>query len=159
MVAFSSLALAALAPTAFALHAGPVAVPKNAVSRVSALSMQMPGEASIAGPGDMSSDPAAGNFRRLSDALKDADIERRLEQEEIEKRENAARLAREARERKIALMRDIPDETKAGTVDDYMFKEGVKEILEKLDYDLIGLLPVKMRVREIASLLVVDKML
>ena len=39
-----------------------------------------------------------------------------------------------------------------------MFKEGVKDILQKLDYDLIGLLPVKQRVREIASLLVVDKM-
>merc|ERR1711937_382263 len=52
----------------------------------------------------------------------------------------------------------IPDETKAGTVEDFMFKEGVKDILEKLDYDLIGLVPVKTRVREIASLLVVDKM-
>ena len=39
-----------------------------------------------------------------------------------------------------------------------MYKEGVKDILEKLDYDLIGLKPVKQRVREIASLLVVDKM-
>merc|ERR1712087_620316 len=58
----------------------------------------------------------------------------------------------------VALLRDIPDQTKAGTVDDFMFKEGVKDILEKLDYDLIGLLPVKQRVREIASLLVVDKM-
>merc|ERR1712070_906050 len=38
------------------------------------------------------------------------------------------------------------------------YKEGVKDILEKLDYDLIGLMPVKQRVREIASLLVVDKM-
>jgi probable Rubsico expression protein CbbX len=43
-------------------------------------------------------------------------------------------------------------------VDDFMFKEGVKDILQQLDYDLIGLIPVKERVREIASLLVVDKM-
>ena len=99
-----------------------------------------------------------GNFGRLTDKLKEADIERRLEEEEIQKRENAAQYAREARERKIQLLRDIPDETKAGTVDDFMFKEGVKDILEKLDYDLIGLKPVKERVREIASLLVVDKM-
>merc|ERR1719183_1431520 len=98
------------------------------------------------------------NVARLSDKLKEADIERRLEEEEIMKRENAVQLAREMRQRKIALLRDIPDETKAGTVDDFMFKEGVKDILEKLDYDLIGLLPVKQRVREIASLLVVDKM-
>merc|ERR1719379_1935139 len=66
--------------------------------------------------------------------------------------------AKEAKERKVALLCDIPDEQKAGTVDDFMFKEGVKDILDKLDYDLIGLKPVKTRVREIASLLVVDKM-
>ena len=99
-----------------------------------------------------------GNFGRLSDKLKEKDVERRLEEEEVDKRENAARYAREARERKIALMAQIPDEVEAGTVDDFMFKEGVKDILAKLDYDLIGLLPVKSRVREIASLLVVDKM-
>merc|ERR1719456_1920976 len=79
-------------------------------------------------PGDNSLDPAAGNFRRLSDKLKEADIERRLEQEQIDARENAAKLAREARERKIQLMKDIPDAQKAGTVDDYMYKEGVKDI-------------------------------
>jgi len=112
----------------------------------------------IKGPGDNSMSPEAGNYRRLSDKLKEADIERRLEQEAIEARENAAKLAREARERKIQLMKDIPDGQKAGTVDDYMYKEGVKDILEKLDYDLVGLKPVKARVREIASLLVVDKM-
>jgi probable Rubsico expression protein CbbX len=56
------------------------------------------------------------------------------------------------------LLQKIPDSMQAGTVDDFMYKEGVKDILQKLDYDLIGLLPVKQRVREIASLLVVDKM-
>merc|ERR1719460_2094694 len=98
------------------------------------------------------------NVARLSDKLKEADIERRLEEEEIMKRENAVQLAREMRQRKIMLLQNIPDETVAGTVDDFMFKEGVRDILEKLDYDLIGLRPVKERVREIASLLVVDKM-
>jgi len=39
-----------------------------------------------------------------------------------------------------------------------MYKGGITEILEKLEYDLIGLKPVKKRVREIASLLVLDKM-
>ena len=39
-----------------------------------------------------------------------------------------------------------------------MFKEGVRDILDKLDQDLIGLIPVKQRVREIAALLVLDKM-
>lgn len=68
-------------------------------------------------------------------------------------REEKYDIAREERDRKVALLRDIPDGTKIGTVDEFMFKEGVKDILEKLDYDLIGLGPVKQRVREIASLL------
>lgn len=38
-----------------------------------------------------------------------------------------------------------------------MFKEGVRDILDKLDSDLVGLIPVKRRVREIAALLVLDK--
>ena len=108
--------------------------------------------------GKIVTDGNKANFGRLTDKLKEADIERRLEQEEIFARENADRLAREARIRKIELMQNIPDGQKAGTVDDFMYKEGVKDILEKLDYDLIGLIPVKARVKEIASLLVVDKM-
>jgi probable Rubsico expression protein CbbX len=39
-----------------------------------------------------------------------------------------------------------------------MFKEGVQEQLDKLDRDLVGLIPVKQRVKEIAALLVLDKM-
>ena len=135
-----------------------MAVPAGgAVAARSAVRMQT-GSGPGLQAGDNSADPGAGNYGRLSDKLKEADIERRLESEEIMKRENAVQLAREARARKVALLTQIPDETKAGTVDDFMFKEGVKDILEKLDYDLIGLLPVKARVREIASLLVVDKM-
>jgi len=157
MVAFSSLfTFAALAPSALALHYAPGVAPGSA-ARGAVVRMQT-GSGPTLMPGDNSLDPGAGNFGRLSAKLQEADIERRLEQEEIEKRENAARLQKEMRERRIALLRDIPDETKAGTVEDFMFKEGVKEILEKLDYDMIGLIPVKTRVREIASLLVVDKM-
>merc|ERR1719324_385915 len=109
-------------------------------------------------PGDSSKDPGAANYGRLSSKLEEADVERRLEQEAIDAREQAAERARAERARKVALLTDIPDATKAGTVDDYMYKEGVQEILDKLDYDLVGLKPVKARVREIASLLVVDKM-
>ena len=107
--------------------------------------------------GGVENDP---NFKtaKLSDKLKEADIERRLESEAIAAREEAVQRAREERARKVALLTQIPDDVKAGTVDDFMYKEGVKDILEKLDYDLIGLKPVKQRVREIASLLVVDKM-
>jgi probable Rubsico expression protein CbbX len=39
-----------------------------------------------------------------------------------------------------------------------MFKEGVQEQLDKLDRELVGLVPVKQRVKEIAALLVLDKM-
>merc|ERR1719324_642195 len=56
------------------------------------------------------------------------------------------------------MMREIPGDTAVGTVEEFMYKGGVRDILTKLDHDLIGLIPVKDRVREIASLLVVDKM-
>ena len=39
-----------------------------------------------------------------------------------------------------------------------MFKEGVQAQLDKLDEELVGLVPVKKRVKEIAALLVLDKM-
>jgi probable Rubsico expression protein CbbX len=131
------------------------------VQRVASVSMQIgTGPGIQLGDINADADENNANFKTgtLEDKFKEADVERRLEEEEIRKRENAVQLAREARARKVALLRDIPDQTRAGTVDDFMFKEGVKDILDKLDYDLIGLLPVKQRVREIASLLVVDKM-
>nr|M1UXG8.2 RecName: Full=Ribulose bisphosphate carboxylase/oxygenase activase, chloroplastic; Short=RuBisCO activase; AltName: Full=Protein CbbX homolog; Flags: Precursor [Cyanidioschyzon merolae strain 10D] len=52
----------------------------------------------------------------------------------------------------------IPDDKEAGTIDEFLQKEGVLDILQKLDHDLVGLKPVKDRVREIAALLVVDKL-
>jgi probable Rubsico expression protein CbbX len=55
-------------------------------------------------------------------------------------------------------MRDIPDTTPVGAVEDFMYKGGVKDELDKLEYDLIGLKEVKDRVSEMAALLVVDKM-
>ena len=47
---------------------------------------------------------------------------------------------------------------KLGTTDDYSWGDGVENALVKLDQELIGLKPVKSRVRELASMLVVDKM-
>jgi len=55
-------------------------------------------------------------------------------------------------------MNNMPDNQPAGTVDEFMFKEGVQDQLNKLDNDLVGLVPVKSRVKEIAALLVLDKM-
>jgi probable Rubsico expression protein CbbX len=161
-VAFSSLIVGG----ALSLHA-PAALNLQGMQRMSALRMKAPIDGRGPGSGitegvsadsKSSLDPAKGNYRRLSDALKTSDLERRLEEDAIAMREDALRRKKEARERKIMLLQKIPDSMQAGTVDDFMYKEGVKDILQKLDYDLIGLLPVKQRVREIASLLVVDKM-
>merc|ERR1712241_1454740 len=55
-------------------------------------------------------------------------------------------------------MKDMPEDTPAGTVEEFMFKEGVQDQLDKLDQELVGLVPVKKRVKEIAALLVLDKM-
>mmetsp|Transcript_5661 Transcript_5661/g.11880 ORF Transcript_5661/g.11880 Transcript_5661/m.11880 type:complete len:410 (-) Transcript_5661:259-1488(-) len=104
------------------------------------------------------SDPNNANYVKLSSALNEADIERRKIREEAERRERAAEIRREELMEKIAYMKDMPDDKEAGTVDDFMFKEGVQDQLDKLDRELVGLVPVKSRVKEIAALLVLDKM-
>uniref|UniRef100_A0A7S2VYE9 AAA+ ATPase domain-containing protein n=1 Tax=Eucampia antarctica TaxID=49252 RepID=A0A7S2VYE9_9STRA len=103
-------------------------------------------------------DPNSSNYVKLSDALNDADIDRRKAQEAADAREHATQRRREERQKKIDYMVQMPDNTPAGTVDDFMFKEGVQSQLDKLDEDLVGLVPVKKRVKEIAALLVLDKM-
>lgn len=52
----------------------------------------------------------------------------------------------------------LPPSHQSFTVDEFMFKEGVQDQLDKLDAELVGLVPVKKRVKEIAALLVLDKM-
>lgn len=136
------------------------------------------------------SDPNAKTVR-LRDRLQEADVERRKAAEEALARERAAEIRREERLKKINYMKDMPDETPAGTgkltyglgcssdshrfrilrsfpfssccclsylVEEFMFKEGVQDQLDKLDVELVGLKPVKKRVKEIAALLVLDKM-
>lgn len=95
---------------------------------------------------------------RLRERLDEADTERRKAREAAEARERAAEIRREERARKIAYMMDMPDSQPAGTVDEFMFKEGVQGELDKLDAELVGLVPVKSRVKQIAALLVLDKM-
>jgi len=104
------------------------------------------------------SDTTTGGAKKLSEALEEADIERKKAVEEAERRAKWQEQEREEKLRKVAYMKEMPDDTPAGSVSDYMYKEGVKDQLDKLDYDLVGLLPVKQRVREIAALLVLDKM-
>jgi probable Rubsico expression protein CbbX len=98
------------------------------------------------------------NYGKLAEKLNEADIERRKIQDEADRRERAAEIRREERQAKIQYMRQMPDSQPAGTVDEFMFKEGVQDQLDKLDNDLVGLLAVKKRVKEIAALLVLDKM-
>lgn len=107
---------------------------------------------------EASGDTATSGSGRLADKLNEADIERRKIAEEADRRERAAEIRREERLAKIAYMRDMPDSQPAGTVDEFMFKEGVQDQLDKLDRDLVGLVAVKQRVKEIAALLVLDKM-
>jgi|UniRef100_A0A7S2UCZ5 probable Rubsico expression protein CbbX len=104
------------------------------------------------------SDPNNANYVKLSDALQQGDTERRKAQDAADQRERAAEIRREERLKKIKYMTDMPDDRPAGTVDEFMFKEGVQDQLDKLDEDLVGLVPVKKRVKEIAALLVLDKM-
>jgi probable Rubsico expression protein CbbX len=94
----------------------------------------------------------------LSDSLNEADIEARKIREEAEKRRQEEEKIRAQKQLKIDRLNAIPEEAEAGTVEEFMYKDGVKEILEKLDNDLVGLKPVKNRVKEIAALLVVDKL-
>jgi len=103
-------------------------------------------------------DPNNKNYGRLRENLQEADTDRRKAKEAAELRERAAEIRREERLAKIEYMTSMPDNKPAGTVDDFMFKEGVQDQLDKLDDDLVGLVPVKKRVKEIAALLVLDKM-
>ncbi|CAM9570996.1 unnamed protein product [Sphacelaria rigidula] len=143
----------------------PVMAPRQVVSTPTRTSLAMSstpatgeGKGLQYNPDKFKDEKNAGNYRKLSDALAAADLEARLMQEEAEKREKAVEMARAERMRKIKYMTDMDDAKEVGTVEEFMFKEGVRDILDKLDTDLVGLVPVKRRVREIAALLVLDKM-
>ena len=108
--------------------------------------------------GDSSEKFDAAPERRLSDALRERDVEARKSREAAEARERARLEEKRMRQKKIEQLHAIPEDTPAGSIDEYMYQEGVSNILEQLDKDLVGLKPVKQRVREIAALLVVDKL-
>lgn len=96
--------------------------------------------------------------RRLSDALKEKDVEARKNREEAERRLREKEEKRMARQRKIDALDAIPDDLEVGSVNQHMYEAGVQEELDMLDHDLVGLKPVKTRVAEIAALLIVDKL-
>jgi probable Rubsico expression protein CbbX len=98
----------------------------------------------------------APQTRRLSDALKERDVEARKEREAAERRQREKEEKKLARQRKIDQLNSIPDDTEVGTIGEYMYDTGVKDTLEALDRDLVGLKPVKARCAEVASLLILD---
>lgn len=104
--------------------------------------------------------PNNNHHSKLSDAMVAAEKERKRNEEEKRQREMAEELARQARAKKVAKLNEVLSTPKevVGTPDDYAWGGGVQTALERLDKELIGLKPVKARVRELASMLVVDKM-
>lgn len=94
----------------------------------------------------------------VSSSLNEGDIEARKIREEAQRRRQEEERVRMKKQMKIDRLNAIPEDAEAGTVEEFMYKDGVKEILEQLDNDLVGLVPVKSRVKEIAALLVVDKL-
>merc|ERR1719155_208486 len=100
----------------------------------------------------------ANDQSELAKSLNESDIEARKIREEAARRNQEKEKVRMAKQMKIDRLNAIPEDAEAGTVEEFMYKDGVKDILEKLDHDMVGLIPVKSRVREIAALLVVDKL-
>merc|ERR1711957_235386 len=93
----------------------------------------------------------------LAKSLNESDIDARKIREEAARRNQEKEKIKMAKQMKIDRLNAIPEDAEAGTVEEFMYKDGVKDILEKLNNDMVGLLPVKSRVKEIAALLVVDK--
>jgi hypothetical protein len=60
-------------------------------------------------------DPNSSNFGRLRDKLNEADTERRKDKEAADLRERAHEIRREERQKKIDFMKNMPDDTPAGT--------------------------------------------
>jgi probable Rubsico expression protein CbbX len=54
-------------------------------------------------------------------------------------------------------MQDVPDDTPIDLEEEFRNSQ-VQEVLDKLDRELVGLRPIKTRIREIAALLLVDRM-
>jgi len=97
-------------------------------------------------------------YGRTTEKLQAGEEERKKIAAEEEAKRNAAKYKKEELKRKMERMSSIPDEKPVGRVKDFMYKQGVQDILDKLDYDLIGLQVVKQRIRDMASLLIIDKM-
>ena len=82
-------------------------------------------------------DPNNKNYVKLSEALNAADTERRKAQEEAAARERAAEMRREERQRKIAYLRDMPDNKPAGTGELHFTSLCILCCVLYLDYNIV----------------------
>merc|ERR1719235_2153668 len=99
-------------------------------------------------------DPNAKNYRRLGEALERADKEAKRNEEERQAKEMAAQIAREKAVKKAETLNNLlttrdKDITSSGS--DFTWGAEVQAALDRLETELIGLAPVKARVRETAS--------
>src|SRR5689334_20662493 len=58
----------------------------------------------------------------------------------------------------LSLPAPAPEPVPARTVADVLAQSQVESVMDELDQDLVGLAPVKTRIRDIAALLVIDKL-
>lgn len=91
----------------------PIGLPSARVART-VVSSTGTGPSLDYNPDKYTDEANAGNFRRMSAALADGDIERKKQEEEQRQREMAAQLAREERARKIKFLYELPADTPAG---------------------------------------------
>lgn len=109
----SLLLSAAILGAAEAMRAGVSSRPLRAVAaRPSGVAMGLTFDESKA----MAGDPNMKNYRKLSDALKEADVERRKEEEAAMAALKAEEDKRNRRKKKMEVMRAIPDSAPAGKV-------------------------------------------
>lgn len=102
----------------------------------------------------------AGKKAKL-EAQKKALREKLAREQSIKKQKMDEELRRQQakRDEHLATMTQTRNQKRvAGSIDKFMYKDGVNDILEKLEKEMIGLQEVKNQVRAIASLLVIDKM-
>lgn len=102
-------------------------------------------------------DSNSGNYRRLTDQLNAAkaeEEEKLKEREEILRKEKMAKLIAQKEEETFW---KTPTETIVATTEKYFVPPEVQEIINDLDNELIGLKPVKEKMRRYASQMLVHK--
>jgi hypothetical protein len=96
---------AAAAPAPAPVTAPPVAPPAGNPNPFGTKSLEFTG----------GNDPNMKNYKKLGQALMEADTERRKDSEAAANREREAEMRREERRRKIQYMQEMPDNQPAGT--------------------------------------------